>query len=105
MMSEKYITITGIRHYYGRSAFEIGDKVRCVKDRENVYDKEAIKVMLPKFGQVGNVANSVNTVKAGTMSAGRIYDKVDESFRAKVLFIDDYAVIAEVLEKKNKKKK
>lgn len=98
-MEKKYITIAGISFYYGKSAFEIGDKLKCIKERDNRYDSEAIKVKLPKLGTVGHVANSVHTVKPGTMSAGRIYDKVGESFRAKVVSIDDYSVKAEIIEK------
>ena len=32
-MKEQYITITGIKHYYGIIPFEIGRKITCVKDR------------------------------------------------------------------------
>lgn len=103
-MKNKYITITGLRHYYGNGVFEIGDKVKCVKDRDNFYDAEAIEVKLPKFGRVGYVANSANTVKKGTMSAGRLYDKVGDTFYAKVMFVDGYSAIAKVKEKKKKAK-
>ena len=41
IMKEQYITITGIKHYYGIIPFEIGRKVTCVKEPDNYYDQEA----------------------------------------------------------------
>ena len=32
IMKEQYITITGIKHYYGIIPFEIGRKITCVKE-------------------------------------------------------------------------
>ena len=42
-MKEQYITITGIKHYYGIIPFEIGRKITCVKEPDNYYDQEAIR--------------------------------------------------------------
>ena len=39
-MKEQYITITGIKHYYGIIPFEIGRKITCVKEPDNYYDQE-----------------------------------------------------------------
>ena len=43
-MKEKYITITGMKHYYGLTPFKIGKKVRCEKEPKNPFDSEAIRV-------------------------------------------------------------
>ena len=85
-MKEKYISITGFKNYSGIYPFKIGYLVRCEKEADNPYDSEAIKCTMPVIGTVGYVANSHNTVAGGTMSAGRVYDKVCKKFYARVLF-------------------
>ena len=100
-MNEKYITITGFNHYYGLSPFEIGAEFKCTKEPENIHDMEAIEVTLKPIGVIGYVANSPYTTAVGTMSAGRIYDKIGDSFRAKVMFITANMVICRVLEEED----
>ena len=97
-MKEKYITITGFKNYNGLFPFKIGYLVRCEKDTDNPYDSEAIKCTMPMLGVVGYVANSSNTVAGGTMSAGRIYDKVDKKFYVRVLFTTFTKIICRVEE-------
>lgn len=92
-----FITITGISHYYEQKPFEIGRVVKIVKEPENPHDSEAIFAELPFIGKVGYVANSANTVYRGTISAGRIYDKIGEYAYAQVLFITHSGLIALVL--------
>ena len=79
-MKEQYITITGIKHYYGIIPFEIGRKITCVKEPDNYYDQEAIRCQVKHIGTVGYVANSTYTVAVGTKSAGRIAHKVKKKF-------------------------
>lgn len=55
---------------------------------------------MPLLGCVGYVANSVRTTARGTMSAGRLYDKVPEECAAVVRFITERSIIAEVLPNK-----
>ena len=45
------------------------------------------------------IANSVQTVTKGTMSAGRIYDKIEDVSFCKVQFVSNDSVIAKVLDK------
>ncbi len=91
-----YVTITGLKYYFGNSVFKIGAKCRLLKDTENDYDDEAIKVVLGANLLVGYIANSSYTVVRGTLSAGRLYDKFDDQLEATVMFIDDKSVIAKV---------
>ncbi|MDD4843608.1 MAG: HIRAN domain-containing protein [Anaerotignum sp.] len=97
-MKEQYITITGMNHYYGMKPFSVGKKIRCYKEPDNSYDTEAIKVTMKEIGTVGYVANSPLTTAMGTMSAGRIYDRVGHKFVAEVLFITSSKVICKVLD-------
>ena len=48
------------------------------------------------IGTVGYVANSCNTVAGGTMSSGRIYDKVGKRFYVRVLFTTFTKIICRV---------
>ncbi len=91
-----YVTITGFWHYYDKKPFAIGNLIRCRKEADNEHDCEAIKCTLPMLGTVGYIANSTNMVAGGTMSAGRIYDKVDEKFYVRVMFTTNSKVICRV---------
>jgi len=93
-----YITITGVDHYYGITPFAIGKKLKCVKEKNNPYDSEAIKVVMKDIGTVGYIANSVYTIVTGTMSAGRIYEKVKKKFVVKVMFITSNRIICKVVD-------
>lgn len=96
-MNNIFITITGQNHYLGLKPYKVGRIVKIVKDVENEYDEDAIRVELPFIDTVGYVANSVNTVFAGTCSAGKLYDKIDDYAYAQVMFITHSSVIALVL--------
>ena len=96
-MKEMYVTITGFKYYYGASPFKIGKKVKCVKEPSNPYDSEAIKVVMKHIGTVGYIANSPYTSATGTMSAGRIWEKVGKKFYARVMFITSSKVICRVV--------
>ncbi len=96
MDENMYITVTGFSHYYGRKPFAIGNVLVCVKDPSNKYDSEAIVTRLPIIGQVGFVANNMQYVAGGTMSAGRIYDKVEDKFYARVLFTTQSKIICRI---------
>lgn len=95
-MEEKYITITGFKHYYGLTPFAIGNLIQCVKEPENSYDSEAIRAVMPVIGKVGYVANSPETTANGTMSAGRIYDHVKKRFYVCVMFTTFTKVICKI---------
>ena len=97
-MKEMYITITGFKHYYGVAPFKIGKKIKCVKEPDNPYDSEAIKAVMKHIGTVGYVANAPYTAATGTMSAGRIWEKVGKKFYARVMFITSSKVICRVVE-------
>ncbi len=91
-----YITITGLSFRYGVEPFEVGKKVELVKEPDNEYDAEAIRVELPGLGKVGYVANSIRTVQGKCISAGRLYDKIGDTATAKVKYILDKAVICKI---------
>ena len=85
-MEKIYFTITGTQFYHGKDFFEKDMVVKLVKEPDNAYDKEAIKVELEGLGLVGYVANSPNTVIGESYSAGRLYDKIDDTAEGKVLY-------------------
>lgn len=86
-MEEMYFTIVGCNHYYGTEFMEKGMKVKLVKEPDNEYDKEAIQVKIKGLGKVGYVANSPYTVQGESMSAGRLYDKVGDKAKGKIVFV------------------
>lgn len=95
-MKEMYFTVTGCNHYFGSEFMKQGMKVELVKDTENEHDKEAIQVNMRGLGKVGYVANSPYTVKGESMSAGRLYDKLGEKAKGKILFVVDGGVVCRI---------
>lgn len=95
-MKKCYITVTGLNHYYGAELFRTVSKVKLIKEPENVYDHEAIRVEVPGLGKVGYVANSAYTVLGECFSAGRLYDKIGDTATAKVKYIIDKGVVCKV---------
>ena len=94
---ELYTTIVGLKNYEGNKVFKIGSIVRLVKEPDNDYDMEAIACENKYIGKSGYIANSTRTVTKGTMSAGRIYDKIGDISYCEVKFVSDDSVIAKVL--------
>lgn len=95
-MKERFVTIVGFGNYSGIFPFRIGCLVRCEKEPGNPFDSEAVRCSMPVIGTVGYIANSTGTVAGGTMSAGRIYDKVSKKFYARVLFTTSSKIICHV---------
>lgn len=92
-----FVTVTGMNHYYGKVPFEIDRVIRLVKEPENIHDTDAIRAELPYIGTIGYVANSVSTVADGTLSAGRIYDRIGDSAYARILFVLHSSAVCYVL--------
>lgn len=96
---KKYFTVTGVNYRYGTEFLKEGMTVNLVKEPDNEYDKEAIKVEMEALGTIGYVANSVRTVMGESMSGGRLYDKIGDTAEGRVLYIFDNGVVCEVVEK------
>lgn len=94
---ELYTTIVGLKNYEGNKVFKIGSIVRLVKEPDNDYDLEAIACENKYVGKTGYIANSTKTVTKGTMSAGRIYDKIGDVSYCEVKFVSEDSVIAKIL--------
>jgi len=96
-----WFTIAGTNFRYGSDFMEKGMKVRLVKEPDNEYDKEAIKVMMDGFGLVGYVANSPRTVIGDSWSAGRIYDKIGDTAEGKIKYVMERGVLCSLKLKDN----
>ncbi len=75
-------------------------KLKLVKEPENQYDSEAIRVELPGIGTIGHVANSIHTVLGESMSAGRMYDRIGKKAEAVVKIVTDHGVLCKACRKK-----
>lgn len=96
---KNYITVTGTKYRYGTEWMKEGIILTLVKEPENEYDKEAIRVEAEGLGTIGYVANSIRTVMGNTMSAGRLYDRIGNTARVKVKYIMPEYLICGVKEK------
>ena len=103
-MADIYITIAGAQFRYGSDFLEKGMTVKLVKEPDNEYDKEAIRVELKPIGTIGYVANSVKTVIGDCYSAGRLYDKIGDKAKAEILYVLPNGIVAVVKEDKKEKK-
>ena len=92
-----YITIIAFQKFHGSKPLKLDGTVKLVKEPDNKYDTEAIACEMRYFGKIGYVANSTNTVVKGCMSGGRLYDKINDEYFAKIKFITDSLAIAKVL--------
>ena len=81
-----YITLVGFNQFHGMKPFKINSLLKLVKDPNMRY-----------AGQVAYVANSTRTVIKGTMSGGRLYDKILDTDFAQVKFISNDSIIAKIL--------
>ena len=102
-MRKLFITITGTDFKYGSEFLKEGMEVKLLKEPNNKYDSEAIRVELKPLGTIGYVANSTRTVLGNCYSAGRLYDKIGNKAKATILFVASERIIAKV-KKSNKNK-
>ena len=95
-MEKLYFTITGTNHRYGSEFFKPEMTVKLIKEPDNEYDKEAIKVELEGLGQVGYVANSPYTVQGESYSVGRLYDKIGDTAEGTVMYVLPKGVLCSI---------
>ena len=93
----KYITVIGFSQYHGAKPFKLNGIIKLVKEPENKYDTEAIACYMRYCGKIGYVANSTSTVIIGSMSCGRLYDKIDDEYYAKINFITNTQALCNIL--------
>ncbi len=96
-MKDVFFTIAGMKHYYGNDFLEKGMKVKLIKEPDNEYDSEAIRVELKGLGKIGYVANSPYTVIGDSKSAGRLYDHMKKKAKGKVMLVTQKGVLCRLL--------
>lgn len=100
-MENMYFTITGLKYRYGSKFLENPNKeftVKLVKEPDNEYDTEAIRVELAPLGLIGYVANSHYTVIGECLSAGRLYDKIGDTAYGTVEYVLPNGVVCKLKE-------
>ena len=70
-----------------------------VKKPDNEHDKEAIKVELEGLGKIGYVANSTYSVLGESISAGRLYDRIDDVAYGVIKYVLPRGILCELTEK------
>ena len=73
-------------------------KLKCVKELDNPYDGEAIKVIVKGIGKIGYIANAPYTKATGTLGAGVIGGYVKKKFKVEIMFITSSKVICRVVD-------
>ncbi len=95
-MKDIFFTLTGTNHYYGSDFLKNGMKVKLVKEPDNEYDKEAIRVEIKGLGKIGYVANSPYTVIGESRSAGRLYDLIKKKAKGKIVLVTPKGILCEL---------
>ena len=95
-MEKIYFTVAGTNHYFGQEFFESKMEVKLIKEPDNEFDKEAIRVEVDGLGTVGYVANSPYTVQGESMSAGRLYDRMEDTAKGIVKFVLPQGILCEL---------
>lgn len=70
--------------------------MKLVKEPDNEYDKEAIRVEINGLGKIGYVANSPYTVIGESRSAGRIYDLIKKKAKGKDVLVTPKGILCEL---------
>mgnify|MGYP004603833917 FL=1 len=96
-MEKIYFTVAGTNHYFGQEFFEPKMEVKLIKEPDNEFDKEAIRVEVDGLGTVGYVANSPYTVQGESMSAGRLYDRMGDTAKGIVKFVLPQGILCELV--------
>ena len=96
-MKSTYFTVAGTDHYFGNRFLEKDMKVKLIKEPENEYDSEAIRVEVRGLGKIGYVANSPYSVIGESMSAGRLYDRIGEAAKGRVLYVTNRGILCELM--------
>lgn len=95
-MEKIYFTVAGTNHYFGQEFFEPKMEVKLIKEPDNEFAKEAIRVEVDGLGTVGYVANSPYTVQGESMSAGRLYDRMGDTAKGIVKFVLPQGILCEL---------
>ena len=88
----------GNNYRYGHNLMKPGMRVKLIKEPENEYDREAIRVEMKGLGLIGYVANSIKTVKGKSLSAGRLYDRIGKKAKGKIVYVLEDSVICRIVE-------
>ena len=64
-----YFTLTGTDYYHGKDYLKNGMRIKLIKEPDNPYDSEAIRVEMAPLSKIGYVANSTRTVIGDSWSA------------------------------------
>ena len=97
-----WFTVTGLNHYQGGDFLKKGMKVRLEKEPDNWHDREAVRVVMKGLGKIGYVANSPYTVIGESYSAGRLYDKIGDTAKGKVVLVTDKGALCRIVKEKEK---
>ena len=105
-MAKKYFTLTGTKHYYGSNFLKPGMKVQLEKEPDNEFDPEAILVKLNGLGTVSythlraHETYSPYTIVGESMSAGRLYDKIKDTAKGKVVLVTERGILCKLCKEK-----
>ena len=94
-----YFTLTGTDYYHGKGYLKNGMRIKLIKEPDNPYDSEAIRVEMAPLSKIGYGANNTKTVIGDSWSAGRMYDHIGKKADAVVKLVTERGVLCKVCKK------
>lgn len=104
-ITEALLTIVGIQCYEGRFPFSAGRQLIGMKEPENKFDRNAIKILDMGNTTVGYIANKPNTVLPGAITANEVYNHLGDFCVVQVVRSTERNVTCKVLDPDFKKVK
>ncbi|NCC08567.1 MAG: hypothetical protein EOM30_11165 [Clostridia bacterium] len=93
-MRETYVTVTGFDRRLKNSQLAVGNVLYFQKD---IHGTDLIKCTLPNLGTFGYIARVPQQIVGGTNSAGRIYDRVPDTFTVRIYFSAKTQLICKII--------
>lgn len=91
------LTIMGANHYQGFKAFTVKDKVRLIKEPNNIHDEFAIRVENKEEYTLGYITNNGSYLKGGSCTNEDAYNYFGSQAMAEIIEVDSSYVVCELL--------
>ena len=91
------LTIMGANHYQGFDAFEVKDKVKLVKEPDNIHDEYAIRVEDEDKETLGYITNNSSYLRNCSCTNEDVYNYFGSQAMAEIIEVSSSYVVCELL--------
>lgn len=91
------LTIMGANHYQGFDAFEVKDKVKLVKEPDNIHDEYAIRVEDEDKETLGYITNNSSYLRNCSCTNEDVYNYFGSEIMAEIVEVGNSYAVCELL--------